>query len=330
MSSTFIKRKLFKKFGLFDLKYKIAADTEKIILFSQHNIEFEYLPYIVSLFDRSGISNNPKTIEQCYKEYYEILDRFYPDRNKEKIKEKKSLKWYHTIFSLRNIYKEGKKLKVITILGIKIKVKCKNKKKVNYAQEYGVGQVSNSVKKNPNLKIGKGSYVLPNATFRYDVNSDNKITIGQNSMVNCNFIFESNQGEIEIGDRTFINAGTNLISRNKIKIGNDVTIAWNCTLYDHNSHSIDWKERRKDLEQQIADYEKGINFIFNKDWSSVKSRPITIEDKVWIGFGCTILNGVTIGEGAIVGANSVVRENVEPWTIVAGNPAQFVKRIQHD
>lgn len=189
---------------------------------------------------------------------------------------------------------------------------------------------SKNTKISNNIIIGKGSVLLTNTSFRYDINSNNPVTIGENSMLNCNFIFESDKGEISIGDRTFINAGTNLISRSKIEIGNDVTIAWGCTLYDHNSHSIDWKERRNDIEQQINDYKNGENFIKNKNWETVKSRPIKICDKVWLGFNVTVLNGVTIGEGAIVGACSVVRENVEPWTIVAGNPAKVIKRIDHE
>ena len=179
-------------------------------------------------------------------------------------------------------------------------------------------------------KIGKNTVILKSAQFRHDLNSQNPVVIGNDCMIGCNFIFESDKGEIEIGDRTFINAGTNLISRSKIKIGNDVTIAWGCTIYDHNSHSIDWKERQKDLKQQIEDYKKGLNFIENKNWNTVKSKPITICDKVWIGFDCTILNGVTIGEGAIIGAKSVIREDVEPWSIVVGNPARVIKTIKHD
>lgn len=186
------------------------------------------------------------------------------------------------------------------------------------------------IKKIPNsVSVGENSVLLPNTSFRFNVNSKNPIKIGNNCMLNCDFIFESEKGEIEIGDRTFINGGTSLISRSKIKIGNDVTIAWGCTLYDHNSHSLDWQERQKDLEQQLNDYNNGLDFIKNKNWETVKSKPITIEDKVWIGFDCTILNGVTIGEGAIVGAKSVVRENVEPYTIVAGNPAVVIKKIKH-
>lgn len=56
-------------------------------------------------------------------------------------------------------------------------------------------------------------------------------------------------------------------------------------------------------------------------------RKIVIEDKVWIGINATILPGVHIGYGAIVGAGSVVTHDVEPMTIVAGNPARVIKKI---
>ncbi len=179
-----------------------------------------------------------------------------------------------------------------------------------------------------NLTLGKNTLLLDGVTFRNDYN--NKITIGNDCMINCNFIFESDKGEIEIGDRCFINGGTNIISRSKVKFGNDITVAWGCTFYDHNSHSIDWRERKNDMFQQFKDKEDTGDFIKNKNWDVVKTRSITIGDKVWIGFDCVILNGVNIGEGAILGAKSVVREDVEPWTMVAGNPARVIKRIEHD
>lgn len=57
-------------------------------------------------------------------------------------------------------------------------------------------------------------------------------------------------------------------------------------------------------------------------------RPIVIEDKVWIGASATILPGVKLGYGCIVGANSVVTRDVEPMTIVAGSPARVIKKIE--
>jgi galactoside O-acetyltransferase len=105
-------------------------------------------------------------------------------------------------------------------------------------------------------------------------------------------------------------------------------MAWGITLYDHNSHSIYWKDRKNDNNQCYEDY---INYhgnnVINKDWSCVPDKPIVVESKVWVGFDVTILKGVTVGEGAVIGAKSVVTKNVEPWTVVAGNPAKVVKYL---
>lgn len=178
--------------------------------------------------------------------------------------------------------------------------------------------------------ISSSAILLPNILFRFDVPREEVpcVRVGSDSMINCQFIFESDQGSIEIGSRSFINGGTRLISRSKITIGDDVTIAWGCTIYDHDSHSLDWEERANDLKQQIADYKMGNSMVLNKNWATVPTKPIVVENKVWIGFDVLILKGVTIGEGAVVGAKSVVTKDVEPWTVVAGNPAKLVKRLK--
>lgn len=72
-----------------------------------------------------------------------------------------------------------------------------------------------------------------------------------------------------------------------------------------------------------------INHAPNPDnRSATYGRPIVIEDKAWIGINSTILPGVRIGYGAIVGAGSVVTKDVPPMTVVAGNPAKFIKKIE--
>lgn len=183
----------------------------------------------------------------------------------------------------------------------------------------------------PFAKISSNAILLDSTRFDFRKGVSKfkgKINVGQGTMFGGEFIFESEQGEVNIGDHSFINGGTKFISRSKISIGNHVTVAWNCIFYDHNSHSIDYQERQKDIHQQIEDYKDGLSMIERKNWSSVKSREINVGDNVWIGFDSVILSGVTIGEGAIIGARSVVRENVEPWTIVAGNPAQLIKRLK--
>jgi acetyltransferase-like isoleucine patch superfamily enzyme len=191
-----------------------------------------------------------------------------------------------------------------------------------------------SIRRMPSkFRIDAGAIILETASFRFDVPGhvpSPSVVIGKDSMVGCNFIFESTGGEIRIGERTYIGAGTNLISRTSISVGNDVWIAWGCYLYDHDSHSLLWADRRKDIFQQLADHKSSKNYVLNKDWSTVKTKPIVINDKAWIGFDSVILKGVTIGEGAIVGARSVVTRDVEPWTVVAGNPARMIKRLDNE
>ena len=58
-------------------------------------------------------------------------------------------------------------------------------------------------------------------------------------------------------------------------------------------------------------------------------RPVVIEDNVWIGTGCTILPGVTIGEGSVVSAGSVVRRNIPPYSLAGGNPARVLTPLPH-
>lgn len=154
------------------------------------------------------------------------------------------------------------------------------------------------------------------------------ISIGKNCIIGGCFIFESELGHVSIGEHSYI--GDSLfICRTSIEIGNNVTIAWGCTIYDHNSHSLSFKDRRKDIDDELSDIRRGCHFIGSKDWSVVKTAPIKICDDSWIGMNCTILKGVTIGEGAVVGAGSVVTKDVLPWTVVAGNPAKVLKILEH-
>ena len=176
--------------------------------------------------------------------------------------------------------------------------------------------------------MGRDSVLLKrfNIDVRFPEKGKKYVSVGNLSMLDCTIVFESTSGNVSIGSNTFI-GGSTIISSNRIDIGNNVFIAWGVYLYDHDSHSLDFRERRKDLERQMDDYKQGRNFIYSKDWSVVRSSPIMIEDDVWIGMNAVILKGVTIGKGAVVGACSVVTRNVPAWSVVAGNPAKIVKEI---
>jgi galactoside O-acetyltransferase len=160
--------------------------------------------------------------------------------------------------------------------------------------------------------------------FRVGFDPRTYVTIGERCMIDAIFTFESKTGRVSIGNRVHM-GGVRCISRTGIEIGDDVTMAWGITLYDHDSHNIHWSLRQGDNERCYDDYQAHGNNIATKDWSQVVSRPIRIEDKVWIGFNVIILKGVTIGEGAVVGAGSVVTKDVPPYSLAAGNPARIWK-----
>ncbi len=164
-----------------------------------------------------------------------------------------------------------------------------------------------------------------NIELRNPIKGKKYLSIGKNSMVEINACFETGEGFVEIGDN--VNAGSvSIICRNKVQIDDNVLMAWGILLYDHNSHSFDYRERRKDIEKVISDKKNGNDVLKfkTKNWDVVYDAPIHICHDAWIGEGVTILSGVTIGEGAIIGAGSVVRESIPSWAIAYGNPCVVV------
>lgn len=143
------------------------------------------------------------------------------------------------------------------------------------------------------------------------------LRIGAGSIVESAIAFDKAGGTVSIGRNTFIGSST-LVCSERIDIGDDVLIAWGCTIVDHDSHSLDWSERKDDV---VNWYRK------NKDWTHVDRQPIEIRDKAWIGFNVLILKGVSIGEGAVVGAGSIVTTDVPPYSLVAGNPARIIRSL---
>ncbi|RUU48727.1 acyltransferase [Mesorhizobium sp. M6A.T.Ca.TU.002.02.2.1] len=141
--------------------------------------------------------------------------------------------------------------------------------------------------------------------------------IGEGCILNCYFSFDRPEAQITIGRNCFI-GNSHLVAAEHLIIGNDVVISWDVTIVDHNSHSLDWKQRAKD----VADWRQG-----NKVWTDIGIAPVRIDDNAWIGMGVTILKGVTIGRGAVVGAASVVTKDVAPFTAVAGNPARQIRDL---
>ena len=110
---------------------------------------------------------------------------------------------------------------------------------------------------------------------------------------------------ITVGDRVFIGRRCEFNCNSSIKIGNDCLIASN-TIFVDISHGMDPTSNMNIQDCNIAD--------------------IVLENDVWVGTSCTVLKGVTIGTGSIIGAGSVVNRSIPPFEIWAGSPAKFIKK----
>jgi galactoside O-acetyltransferase len=169
---------------------------------------------------------------------------------------------------------------------------------------------------------GLGLEVDPSATFhpgRVAARRGCRLTIGAGSLVEGMISFERPGAEVAIGARSFVNG--HLAAATRITVGDDVLMAWGVTVVDHDSHALAFSRRAKD----VALWARG-----EKDWTHVPIAPVAIGDKAWIGLHAILLKGITIGEGAVVGAGAVVTRDVAPWTVVAGNPARVVRTLGED
>jgi acetyltransferase-like isoleucine patch superfamily enzyme len=185
-------------------------------------------------------------------------------------------------------------------------------------------------KKKDQISIDTSSRLLRGFNIKFLVSPEKRkyVEIGKNCMLNNSILFESSTGKVNIGDRCYFGSDGIIISRKEVIIGNDVTFAWGVTIYDHNSHSLAIQDRKEAVKHFYLNY--GKDDCFEKiDFKNVKAGSITIKDNVWVGMDVLILKGVTIGEGAVIAARSVVFEDVEPYSIYAGNPARLVKKINN-
>ena len=144
------------------------------------------------------------------------------------------------------------------------------------------------------------------------------IRMGDNCCVRGTIMLYKASSRVTLGNNIYIGPGTFIECTDEITIGDNVLISMNCHIIDTNSHSLHSEDRLKD----VVEWQKGLS---HKDWTNVESAPVRIRERSWIGLRSIILKGVTVGEGGIVAAGSVVTKNVEAYTIVGGNPAAFIK-----
>jgi len=147
-----------------------------------------------------------------------------------------------------------------------------------------------------NVVIGRGVIIK--------TTDGGKITIGNNVSIESNCYIYAKYGEITIGDNAFVGFGTQIVALKSVSIGRDNLISAYCIIRDAN-HRI---KRGVTINMQPHDV-----------------LEIVIFDNVWLGSHCVVTKGSIIGEGAVIGANSVVTKSVEEYTVVGGVPAKFIK-----
>lgn len=169
-----------------------------------------------------------------------------------------------------------------------------------------------------NIQI-KGNLII-NGLPLIDIRKGSKLYIGNGVTLNSRNkgyhinlhspvkLFADRPGaEIRIGDKTRIH-GTCIHAYQSVVIGNNCLIAANCQIFDGNGHDM-----------SFPNVEDRIN-------TTGTSKPLIIEDNVWIGANSIVLPGVTIGKGSVISANSVVVKDVPPMVVVGGNPAIIIKK----
>ena len=118
--------------------------------------------------------------------------------------------------------------------------------------------------------------------------------------------------ELIVGDGTFIGHGCSFAVAKSVRIGKHCLLASGVSVSDNDGHPIDVEKRR--AGEPVAEEQ---------------AKEVVIEDDAWIGRGATILKGVRVGQGVIVGAQAVVTKDVPAFTVVAGNPAKVIKELPH-
>lgn len=158
------------------------------------------------------------------------------------------------------------------------------------------------------INIDKTAKISPLCDIEDSVKGS-KIIIGANSVIDSFVKIKpaGGLGDLIIGEKVIINSGCVIYTGNGIIMGNNISVASNCTFAPTNHQFID---KNKLINQQGFCQSKG---------------GIIIEDDVWIGANCVILDGAIIRRGAVIGAGSIVRLEIPEYSVNVGNPLRIIQ-----
>ena len=151
----------------------------------------------------------------------------------------------------------------------------------------------------------RGKHSVIHHSVRMDTPPYRRFYLGNYSVIESNACINNAVGDVIIGDHTRVGLHNTIIG--PVTIGSHVNLAQGITVTALN-HNFSNTERRID--------EQGVS-----------TKPVVIEDDIWIGANAVILPGVSIGRHSVVAAGSVVTKDVPPHSLVAGIPAKIIRQI---
>jgi acetyltransferase-like isoleucine patch superfamily enzyme len=168
-----------------------------------------------------------------------------------------------------------------------------------------------------------GARFSASGVVRNPTGDTGRIRLGRHVLVEGELAVHEYGGRIEIGEYSYVGVSTRVWSGESVKIGRYVLLAHNVHVTDTNVHQLSALER---AEHVIRTDVHGQPFLKG----SIKTGPIEIGDHAWLNFGVGVLRGVKIGEGAIIGACSLVTRDVPPYTLAVGHPAYVIRELPRD
>ena len=140
-----------------------------------------------------------------------------------------------------------------------------------------------------------------------------EMTTGYGCRIEAFPVKPTNEKILIFGNHIEMNDYVHIAAGEKITIGNNVLIASKVFISDINHGQ--YGNETPDNPETIPNKRK------------LSTKPVIIEDNVWLGEGVCIMAGITIGKGCIIGASSVVTKNIPPYSIAIGNPARVIKQF---
>ncbi len=202
----------------------------------------------------------------------------------------------------------------VNIIGLRFYTPLKHLAKKILCLCHGVKQTGRNVFISPMARVRHGfkirldNDVVVERGAMLSVNRKDKsfIAIGANSYLYSSCVIKAVDGWIKMGHNCTVNEFAILHGDGGLEIGNDVRIAAQVRIIAMN-HIYD--------DPKVPIHLQGI-----------RAKGIIIEDDVWLGVGSTVLDGVTIGKGTVIGAGAVVTKNIPPYSIAVGVPAKVIKK----